>query len=48
MRNDLARFLTFLWRAAMVYFIYSIWSNLGYMTDLVHAYIQMVMEHTRR
>ena len=47
MRNDLVRLLIVIWMAAMAYFIYSIWYDLGYMTDLVHAYIKMAVENIR-
>ncbi len=47
MKNDLTKLLAFIWMSAMVYFMYDMWVDLGYMTDLIHAYMKMMMEHIR-
>jgi hypothetical protein len=47
MKNDLGKLLLFVWMSAMAFFVYEMWIDLNYMTDLIHAYIQMVMEHVR-
>ena len=47
MKNDLTKLIFLVWMVFMAYFIYSMWVDLHYMTDLVHAYIKMVMEHVR-
>ena len=47
MKNDLGKLIMVAWLAAMAYFIYEIWIDVKYMTDLMHAYVKMVMEHTR-
>ena len=48
MKSDLGKLLLVVWMALTCYFMYSMWSDLKYMTDLVHAYISMVMEHVRK
>tara|TARA_R100001530_G_scaffold90850_1_gene63120 strand:- start:595 stop:741 length:147 start_codon:yes stop_codon:yes gene_type:complete len=48
MKSDLGKFITLVWMSIMVYFVYAMWVDLNYMTELVHAYISMVMEHVRR
>ena len=48
MKSDLGKLITLVWMAIMVFFIYEIWIDIHYMTDLVHAYLNMVMEHVRR
>ena len=47
MKSDLGKLLMFVWMSAMIFFVYEMWISLNYMTDLVHAYIKMVMEHVR-
>ena len=47
MKIDLIKFLTLIWMFIMGYLIFEMWRDLGYMTDLVHSYIQMVMEYAR-
>ena len=47
MGNDLVRLLGVIWMGAMVYFMYYMWVDLGYMTEMVHAYMKMMMEHIR-
>ena len=47
MKNDLTKLLAFIWMSAMVYFMYDMWVDLGYMTDLIHAYMKMMMEYIR-
>ena len=47
MKTDLGKLIVIVWMSAMAYFMYCMWVDLHYMTDLVHAYIQMIMEHTR-
>ncbi len=47
MKSDLGKLIIVVWMSAVIYFMYSMWIDLHYMTDLVHAYIQMVMQHTR-
>ena len=31
----------------MAYFMFEVWKNVGYMTDLVHSYIKLIMEYSR-
>ena len=47
MKNDLVKLIMVVWITAMAFFVYEMWIDLNYMTDLVHAYIKMVMEHVR-
>ena len=47
MKNDLTKLLAFIWMSVMMYFMYDMWVDLSYMTDLIHAYIKMMMEHIR-
>ena len=46
--NDLGKLILFVWMSAMAYFTFCMWLDLKYMTELVHAYITMVMEHVRQ
>ena len=46
MKTDLGKLIIVTWMAVMAYFMYCMWIDLNYMTDLVHAYIKMVMQHT--
>ena len=47
MKTDLSKLIMLVWMAVMTYFMYSMWVDLNYMTDLVSAYVRMVMEHVR-
>ena len=47
MKSDLGKLIMLAWMAATAYFMFCIWADLKYMTELVHAYISMVMEHVR-
>ena len=47
MKNDLVKLIMVVWMAVIAFFVYEMWIDLNYMTDLVHAYIKMVMEHVR-
>ena len=47
MKDEFIKLLLIIWMSVMVYFMYEMWIDLGYMTDLVHAYIKMTMEHIR-
>ena len=47
MKDEFIKLLLLIWMSVMVYFMYEMWIDLGYMTDLVHAYIKMTMEHIR-
>ena len=48
MKNDLVKLIMVVWMAVIAFFVYEMWIDLNYMTDLVHAYINLVMEHVRR
>ena len=48
MKTDLGKLLLFVWMSVVAFFVYEIWIDVNYMTDLCHAYIQIVMEHVRR
>ena len=47
MKTDLGKLIMFIWMAAMMYLMYRMYIDLNYMTDLVHAYISMAVEHIR-
>ena len=47
MKSDLVKLIMVAWMTAMAYFMYSMWVDLKYMTELVHAYIKMIVEHSR-
>jgi len=47
MKTDLGKLIVLVWMSLMGYFMYEMWIDLNYMTDLVHAYIQMIMQHVR-
>ena len=35
------------WLFVMAYFVYEIWVDVKYMTELMHAYVKMVVENIR-
>ena len=35
----------FIWLSAMAYFVYDIWIDLNYITDLMHVYVKMAIGH---
>ena len=45
MKSDLIKLILLVWMVFMAYFMYSMWADLNYMTDLVHAYIKMTLGH---
>ena len=47
MNNDLAKLIVLLWMGGVAYMMFEIWVDIAYITDLVHAYISMVVEHVR-
>ena len=47
MKTDLGKLLAFIWMVVVGYFIYEMWKDLHYLTDLIQAYIQMVVQHSR-
>ena len=47
MKDEFIKLLLIIWMSVMAYFMYEMWVDLGYMTDLVHAYIKMIMEYSR-
>jgi len=47
MKIDLTKFIMLIWMSAICYFMFEIWKDLGYLTNLIHSYIQMIMEYAR-
>ena len=47
MKDEFMKLVLLIWMSVMVDFMYEMWDDLNYMTDLVHAYIKMTMEHIR-
>ena len=47
MNNDLTKLIVLLWMGGMAYMMFEIWINMAYISDLVHAYISLVMEYVR-
>ena len=47
MNNDLTKLIVLLLMCGMDYMLFEIWIDISYITDLVHAYISMVLEHVR-
>ena len=47
MKSDLGKLIMFIWLSVMAYFAYDIWVDVNYMTDLMHVYVKMAVEHTR-
>ena len=47
MKTDLNKLIMLIWMSVMVYFVYEMWIDVNYLTDLVHAYIQMIVEYSR-
>ena len=48
MKTDLIKLLLFIWMVVMGYFVYSMGLDVKYITDMIHAYLSMVIEHVRR
>ena len=47
MADDLLKLLVIIWMAATSFLMYEIWIDIDYMSRLVHAYIQMVVEYAK-
>ena len=47
MKNDLGKLIMIVWLSVMAYFAYEIWVDVKYMTDLMHAYVSMAMQHVQ-
>ena len=47
MNNDLTKLIVLLWMGGMAYMMFEIWINMAYISDLVHAYISLVMEYVQ-
>ena len=47
MNNDLAKLIVLLWMGGIAYMMFEIWVDMAYISDLVHAYISLVMEYVR-
>ena len=47
MKSDLGKLIMIVWLSAMAYLTYEIWADVKYIADLIHAYVQMSMEHIR-
>ena len=47
MQKDLINLIMLVWMVGIVYLIYKMSLNLDYMTELVSAYLRMVLEHSR-
>ena len=47
MKKDIDRIIIFVWMSVIAYFVYEMWIDLNYMSDLVHAYIKMAVGHMR-
>ena len=47
MKDEFIKLVLLIWMSVMVYFMYEMWVDLNYITDLVHAYIKMTLEHIR-
>jgi hypothetical protein len=46
-KNELAKFIMLLWMSSILYFVYDMWKDMNYITDLMYAYMQAVMDHMR-
>ena len=47
MNNDLIKLILLVWMCGVAYFMYYMWIDLSYMTELVSAYIKMIVEYSR-
>ena len=47
MKSDLSKLLVLIWMVATIFFMFELWMDVEYMSGLVHAYIQMVMEYAK-
>ena len=45
MKTDLIKLLLFAWMAGTGYLLYLMFIDIAYITDLVHLYINLIMEH---
>jgi len=46
-KSDLVKLVILIWLSAMAYFVYDIWVDVNYISDLMHVYVKMAVEHTR-
>jgi hypothetical protein len=47
MKTDLIKLIIFFWMLGIAYLVYKMWIDVSYMTELVHAYIKMIVEYSR-
>ena len=47
MNKDLIILISLVWMCGMSYLIYEMYIDLGYLSDLISAYIKMIVEYTR-
>jgi len=47
MKIDLIKLIALIWMCLTGYLVFEMWRDLGYLTDLIHSYIQMVVELAR-
>ncbi len=48
MKSDLIKLIVLIWMTITVFFIYEMWQDLNYLTELIHAYISMAVEMVRQ
>ena len=45
MKKEFLKIILFIWMAASIYFLYSMWIDVNWMADAMHAYMSFVMKH---
>ena len=45
MKTDLIKILLFSWMVGTAYMIYLLYTDVTYITELVHLYMKLAMEH---
>ena len=47
MKSDLGKLIMVIWLSAMAYFAYDMWIDVKYISELLHVYVKMAVEHVR-
>ena len=47
MKDGLFRSIVIIWMLAVTFLIYNMWIDLKYISDLVYAYMKMVLEYNQ-
>jgi hypothetical protein len=48
MKTDLTKLLVFIWLCFTAYIVFEIFLDIHYITDMIEAYMQMVVQNLRK